>query len=277
MKKIKCGKCGHISDVENPELGSRCQSCGAEIISKNAKITDKCAFCGEEIRPNEAEIFCPGCGTEYHADCWLDHDGCGTDGCEYVDYLAPMEIPEVSAAPKPSFPVVSETPTEADSEENLSGAASQDLKAGEDFFEIKNAPADPVRNKTDEAKLIRESKEKFEKRAEMPEQPKITLADMKSWFNTPRDTKYDFDGKWYKDPYLFQKAKNYVIFLFGGVMGGAILGVSLAVIMLMFKYMFFHTGLSYATLCFFFFVGLIAGMVCAVYVAYRTMATLIDN
>ena len=65
--------------------------------------------------------------------------------------------------------------------------------------------------------------------------------------------------------------------IFGGVIGGAILGVSLAVIMLMFKYMFFHTGLSYATLCFFFFVGLIAGMVCAVYVAYRTMATLIDN
>ena len=142
---------------------------------------------------------------------------------------------------------------------------------------IKNVPADPARNKTDEAKLIRESKEKFEKRAEMPEPPKITLADMKSWFNTPRDTKYDFDGKWYKDPYLFQKAKNYAIFLFGGIMGGAILGVSLAVIMLMFKYMFFHTGLSFTTMSFFFFVGLIAGMVCAVYLAYRTMATLIDN
>ncbi|MBR0192873.1 MAG: hypothetical protein IJQ31_12510 [Thermoguttaceae bacterium] len=271
MKKIKCGKCGHVSEVENPELGTCCQSCGAEIISKNAKITDKCAFCGEEIRPHEAEIFCPGCGTEYHADCWLDHDGCGTDGCEYVDYLAPMEIPTTSKTPSP---VVKEMPA-AKSEEVE--PANQNLKAGEDFFEIKNAPANPARNKTDEAKLIRESKEKFEKRNEMPEQPKISFADMKSWFNTPRDTKYDFDGKWYKDPYLFQKAKNYVIFLFGGIIGGAILGVSLAVIMLMFKYMFFHTGLSYATLCFFFFVGLIAGIVCALYVAYRTMATLIDN
>lgn len=269
MKKIKCGKCGHVSDVENPEQGTLCQSCGAEIISKNAKITDKCAFCGEEIRPNETEIFCPGCGTEYHADCWLDHDGCGTDGCEYVDYLAPMEIPTTSKAPSPT---VRETPDPGKDQ-----AAAQNLKAGEDFFEIKNAPADPARNKTDEAKLIRESKEKFEKRAEMPEQPKITLADMKSWFNTPRDTKYDFDGKWYMDPYLFQKAKNYAIFLFGGIMGGAILGVSLAVIMLMFKYMFFHTGLSFTTMCVFFFIGLIAGMVCAVYAAYRTMATLIDN
>ncbi|MGN1273671.1 MAG: hypothetical protein ACI4UF_03700 [Thermoguttaceae bacterium] len=271
MKKIKCGKCGHISDVENPELGSRCQSCGAEIISKNAKITDVCLFCGEPIRPNETEIFCPGCGTEYHADCWLDHDGCGVEGCEYVEYLAPMEIPIASTA---QSPVVNETPKSTSEEVQ---PASENLKAGEDFFVIKNAPADPTKNKTDEAKLIRESKEKFEKRAEIPEQPKITLADMKSWFNTPRDTKYDFDGKWYKDPYLFQKAKNYLIFLFGGVMGGAVLGVSLAVIMLMFKFMFFHTGLSWGTMCFFFFVGLIAGMVCAVYLAYRTMATLIDN
>lgn len=271
MKKIKCGKCGAVSEVESPEQGTLCRSCGAEIISKDAKISNKCAFCGEEIRPHETEIFCPGCGTEYHADCWLDHDGCGVEGCEYVDYLAPMEIPTTSKAPSPA---VKETPAPASGEGQ---ATAQNLKAGEDFFEIKNAPADPVKSKTDEAKLIRESKERFEKRAEMPEQPKISFADMKSWFNTPRDTKYDFDGKWYKDPYLFQKTKNYVIFLFGGVIGGAILGVSLVVIMFLFKYMIFHTGLSWTSMCFFFFVGLIAGMVCAVYAAYRTMATLIDN
>jgi len=265
MKKIKCGKCGRVTDFENPTPGALCPNCGAEVISKNAKITDVCLFCGQPIGPHETEIFCPGCGTEYHADCWLDHDGCGVEGCAYVDYLAPMEIPLES---KVAAPVVKEVPV---------AAAPDDAKAGEDFFEIKNAPVSPTKSKADETKLIREGMEKIRKRDEMPEQKKISLADVKSWLNTPRDTKYDFDGKWFLDPYLFQKAKNYVIFLFGGMFGGAVLGVSLVVIMLMFKYMIFHTGLSFGTMCFFFFVGLIAGMVCAVYAAYRTMATLIDN
>lgn len=278
MKKVKCGTCGCVVDVENPTAGMACPNCSAKLIGENAKITNTCFFCGKEIGSHEAEIFCPGCGTEYHADCWIDHDGCGVEGCAYQEYLAPMEIP-TAASSAPAHPHeaarLNSEPVIPDPEEGKNG---KEAKAGEDYFVINSAPKAPEKNRKDEAQIINERMETIRRREEMPEQKKISWQDVLDWKNTPRDTKYDFDGPWFKDPYLLQKAKNYLIFLVGGLMGGAVLGVSLGIILGLFKYLL--TGgsfLSYGSMVFIFFVGLLAGMAAAVYFAYRTMATLIDN
>ncbi|MDO4630195.1 MAG: hypothetical protein Q4C70_13530 [Planctomycetia bacterium] len=290
MKKLKCAHCGWVAEVENPINGMNCPNCAAELIGNNAQITGVCVFCEKDIYPHEVGIFCPACGKEYHHDCWIDNDGCGTEGCEYQDCLAPIEIPLSASAPAASIsspvstPILeTETETETETEsktETGSGIESEMTSksaSDDEYFVIQDVPKAQTASAQDEETLLEERMAVIRKREEMPEEKKITWQDMMDWKNTPRDTKYDFDGPWYRDPYLFQKGKNYAIFTFGGLMGGAVLGVSLLVLMAMFKYMFFHTGLSFYTMVFWIFFGIVAGVVAAIYFAYRTMATLIDN
>ncbi len=152
-----------------------------------------------------------------------------------------------------------------------------DNQDNEEYFVIKDIPQAQTHSAQDEEAFFAERMATIQKREEAPEEKKMTWQDVMDWKNTPRDTKYDFEGPWYQDPYLLQKGKNYAIFAFGGLMGGGVLGVSLLVMMAMFKFMIFHTGLSFYTMVFWIFFGIVAGIVAAIYFAYRTMATLIDN
>lgn len=279
MKQIKCAHCGHIEEVETVADGMACPNCGAKMVGDHVRITDVCVFCGKPIHPHEAEIFCPECGKEYHADCWIDNDGCGTHGCSYQNFLAPMEVPSASASKAGSkSPKVEDTGQRPE----ISGPATVDngvVQSSEDgdVFAIPDTPQMTEEAKMDDEAFLNQHLENIRKREQAPEQPKISWQDMMKWKDTPRDTKYDFAGPWYKDPYLFRKAKNYLIFLFGGFMGGAVLGVSLVLLFAIFKYIFTHSGTSWFMICSFFWLGVAAGCCAGVYFAYRTMATLIDN
>ncbi|MBE6424389.1 MAG: hypothetical protein IJD43_08785 [Thermoguttaceae bacterium] len=282
MKQIKCPTCGRITETETPHPGITCPNCSRALVGENAKISNVCFFCKQELRPNETAIFCPACGVEYHADCWLDNDGCGTEGCEYQDCLAPMELPAAStvSASSPANAQVSQSSVTQSAEAALEKTMKDEISDGEDdYFVIKSMPTaqDEVQTQKNEDALIEEKMAKIRKRAEMPEQKKLSLQDFLNWKDTPRDTKYDFDGPWLKDPYLFQKAKNYAIFLVGGAFGGAVLGVSFILVFLILKYIFLHSMLSFNFMVFLFIAGILLGMAAAVYFAYRTMATLIDN
>lgn len=280
MKKVKCPDCGRISEIENPTPGMVCENCSSKLIGENAKISDVCYFCQKEIRPHEAEIFCPGCGKEYHADCWLDNDGCGVDGCAYQDYLAPMEIPVPSESPvAPPSPVASLS--SASTQESIDPmkleAASADDTDGE-YFAIPESADAPQKTAQDEEKLFEEKMAAIRKHeAPAENDASFSWQEIMDWKNTPRDTKYDFDGPWFKDPYLLPKAKNYAIFVLGGAFGGVVLGFSLVVFFLLLKWIVFHSGLSFGFMVFLLIVGILLGIAAAVYFAYRTMATLIDN
>ncbi len=147
----------------------------------------------------------------------------------------------------------------------------------DEYFVIKDVSQTPTNTVRDEDAFLAEKMASIQKRTETPEEKKITWQDVIDWKNTPRDTKYDFDGPWYRDPYIFQKGKNYAIFAFGGLMGGTVFGFSLLLLMALFKYIIFHTGLSFSTIIGGIALGIVAGVVAAIYFAYRTMATLIDN
>ncbi|MBP3693393.1 MAG: hypothetical protein J6J31_03005 [Thermoguttaceae bacterium] len=275
MKQIKCPTCSRIAEIADPVPGTSCPNCSSVLVGENAQVSNVCFFCKQEIRPNETAIFCPACGVEYHADCWLDNDGCGTEGCEYQDCLAPMELPAASVDPPVSQPSVTQS-----AEAALEKAANdEDPEGEEDYFVIKSIPTaqDEAQTQKNEDALIEENMARFQKRTEMPEQKKLSWQDVLDWKNTPRDTKYDFDGPWMKDPYLLQKAKNYAVFLFGGAFGGAVLGFSFILVFMVLKYIFLHSMLSFGFMVFLFIAGILLGMVSAVYFAYRTMATLIDN
>lgn len=41
-----------------------------------------CSICGTDIVAGEETQVCPDCGLVYHADCWLENQGCATYGCK---------------------------------------------------------------------------------------------------------------------------------------------------------------------------------------------------
>lgn len=275
MKKVRCSVCGRIEEVENAVPGTNCPNCSSQLIRENAKMTGMCIYCEKDILPHEVSIFCSECGTEYHSDCWLDNDGCGIDGCPNQDCLAPMEIPLAASAPsQPSAASLNLGGSESTASEESGNVESEDE---DDVFEIKAVPQTESVNRQSEDALIEEKMAAMRRREQAPEEKKISWKDVMDWKNTPRDTKYDFDGPWIKDPYLFQKLKNYMIFAFGGLMGGAVMGVSLIVLFMLLKFLVFHSGISFGFMVFLLFVGLAGGVVSGVYFAYRTMASLIDN
>ncbi|MBE6427493.1 MAG: hypothetical protein E7028_02730 [Planctomycetaceae bacterium] len=274
MKKVKCPVCGRVSEVENPVPGMNCENCSSKLIGENARVSSTCRFCQEEILSHETEIFCPGCGGEYHADCWLDNDGCGEEGCAYQDCLAPMEIPLSVSSPAPVQ--LPETASARNAVDPMAVEGENSSDEGE-YFTIQNVPDSSVKTAEDEGKLFEEKMAAIRKREEIPEEKGFSWQEVLDWKNTPRDTKYDFDGPWLKDPYLFQKVKNYVIFILGGAVGGTVLGFSLVLICLILKFIIFHTGISFGFMVFLLAAGILMGIASAVYFAHRTMATLIDN
>jgi len=42
-----------------------------------------CYICGKPIEGDEKAHVCPGCGKEYHPQCWKQRGGCAIYGCQY--------------------------------------------------------------------------------------------------------------------------------------------------------------------------------------------------
>lgn len=40
-----------------------------------------CPYCLWPMKADDDAETCPHCAARYHAECWIDNDGCGTFGC----------------------------------------------------------------------------------------------------------------------------------------------------------------------------------------------------
>lgn len=40
-----------------------------------------CNCCGKELRPEDEVIICPACKKAHHVSCWIEKQGCATEGC----------------------------------------------------------------------------------------------------------------------------------------------------------------------------------------------------
>lgn len=55
-----------------------------------------CAICQSPLESHESVASCPGCRTQFHAECWQENGGCAIYGCSNVPAIEPrsaLDIP----------------------------------------------------------------------------------------------------------------------------------------------------------------------------------------
>ena len=51
--------------------------------------TLSCGYCQADIADPSGSLRCPGCGTNYHRDCWAENEGCAIPGCSSAPGSSP--------------------------------------------------------------------------------------------------------------------------------------------------------------------------------------------
>lgn len=74
-----------------------------------------CPYCRFEVDQTDGSgLFCAGCGTPHHKDCYSENGGCTVFGCRYAPPEEPkvaVSAPELAAATSPAPPAAAAVPT----------------------------------------------------------------------------------------------------------------------------------------------------------------------
>jgi hypothetical protein len=92
LLKFKCNHCSQPLEMsaETQLQTLNCPVCQGEIALpgttsvRTDAVSRLCAVCQCEFAQSEARVACPGCGAEYHPECWEENHGCAVYGCSQV-------------------------------------------------------------------------------------------------------------------------------------------------------------------------------------------------
>lgn len=67
-----------------------------------ASLDWRCPFCHQPIDDGSERVRCSGCGTQHHATCWTEHQGCSVFACGSLQPRRRREPPPGAPAGVPT-------------------------------------------------------------------------------------------------------------------------------------------------------------------------------
>ncbi len=86
-----------LFDAARGQAAAQPDSAGIEFVVAEAVPLEApiCQICGDAIETEE--VFCRGCRTPHHADCWEYYGRCSVYGCTSTTYYRPRSAPAAAA------------------------------------------------------------------------------------------------------------------------------------------------------------------------------------
>lgn len=108
-RERKCGHCGQMIRIPAAPVAQRPAVEAKTEEASTAASRIVCSICQCPIGPGDQRTQCPGCGLEFHTECWEENLGCSAYGCSQVNALDPdAKAAQQAVMPPPVDPAVEE-------------------------------------------------------------------------------------------------------------------------------------------------------------------------